>query len=365
MLILVSCKNNNDRIKFYGETVTVAYPKHAEILKGYNLELDGEYTGWMNAYDGVLMFTSEKFHDGAIHLYDVETGKRISAVCKRGQAPNEVMRFIFSNNFEKDSSGFYLWISDTYNNRLLRINSQGEFTKIISTSNFKSTTPFGIGNIFMLNDSLLIAYSQSESIFEDDDKYSAPSYHVFNYKTGETVSVYKFYSDYTASKDVEILKILPYNYLSSSDGIKPDKNKIAMAMKHLNRINILDLESGKVKSVALKNAPDLNLLSSGKRVETYYKRLQCDDRYIYVIESAYVERTEQNAAFWYENLTNPSGRIFVFDWDGNFTNILQINDDAIGLTDMIGFAFDPVRKILYAKNDAEEITAYDLNYLYK
>jgi hypothetical protein len=78
-----------------------------------------------------------------------------------------------------------------------------------------------------------------------------------------------------------------------------------------------------------------------------------------VIESTYADRTPANAHYWFENLTKPSGRILVYDWDGNFTNILQINEDAEY------FAFDPIRKILYSKTDDETVTAYDLNFLYK
>jgi hypothetical protein len=77
----------------------------------------------------------------------------------------------------------------------------------------------------------------------------------------------------------------------------------------------------------------------------HYRALQADDSYIYVLEHPK------------EGL--PYGIVNVFDWDGNFVRILRIDDGNVS------FAFDPVRKILYIKNDAEEITAYDLNFLYK
>ncbi len=359
ILFLISCRNrDNDTIKFYGETITVAYPKQVDTLHNSKiLELEGEYTGDFDAYDGVLMFRSEKHPNGYTYLYDAETGKRKNAICPFGQGPEEVLYYVFEDNFEKDSNGIHFWISDVNKKRLLKINMQGQFTQIINTSNFKSTNSFGIGEFFMVNDSVLLAYVQPGEIFTDGQKCYSPSYHVFNYKTNKILRTYEFYSDYTVDEGAGIN---PDMYLYSIDRIKPDKSKIAMAMWHLNRINILDLKSGKIKSIGTKDAPDLNLASSGKRVKPYYRGLRCDEHYIYAIESTLVERNKNNASFWYENLTKPSGRIHVFDWDGNFTNILQVKEDVA-----VNFAFDPVHKKLYSKTDTEKVTAYDLNFLYK
>ncbi len=240
LLTLSSCENA-DKIKFYGQTVTVDYPKHTHTLtNGKTLNLEGEYTGLMYAYDGVLMFSSDKHPDGYLYLYDVETGRRISAICKKGGAPNEIYNFRFYDNFEKDSNGLHLWICAIDNRKLIRVNMQGEFEETIHTAKFKSSNEFGIGTFFILSDSSIIAYMQGYALFEDGPECVAPSYRVYNLKTGETIQDYKFYSDYTAgTADREILRMWPEFYLTPISKIKLDKSKLAMAMLYVGRRNRL------------------------------------------------------------------------------------------------------------------------------
>ncbi len=335
VLLLTSCGN---KVEFYGEMIEVAYPEHIDTLTGHALKLEGEYTDYMSAHDGVLLFFSMKHPDGYVYLYDAKTGQRINAICKRGDGPDEVIHVDFFECFEKDSSGICMWVYDINKSNFMLVNRQGHFVKRIKTSILKSNDPF-YGRIFVLNDSLLLAYLQAVEIFQD--KVISPHYSIFNYETGEQRKEYKFYSDYSVNNNTEVEPIM---YLSSFEGIKPDKSKLVMAMTYLNRINIFDIKSGKIKSIGTKDTPDLNTVLSGESMKPYYGGVRCDDRYIYVIEGTYNQLT---------------GKINVFDWSGNFTNVLQVNKEATFI------AFDAVLKTLYTKNDTEEIMAYDLKFLYE
>jgi hypothetical protein len=324
----------------------VDYPKQVDILKGNTIVLDDVYTGDMLAYDGLLVFVSAKHPDGYMYLFDSETGKRINAIGRRGQGPDEFLNLTFTGGFEKDSSDTYFWVNDLdlRRNILVKLNTRGERVKEINTSTFKSTNIYGIGAFHILNDSLLLAYVQPSRIFMDENKFTPSGYHVFNYKLGETVGKHLFFGEYKEPDGV----LYPGNYLSSIIcRIKSDKTKLATAMHHFKQVIILDLESGKIKSIATNDSPDLNLnhLLPGKPVKYYYRNLHSDDSYIYVLE--HVTGSSQ-------------GTVNVFDWDGNFVRILRIDEGNIW------FTFDPVRKIIYTKNsDTEKITAYDVNYLYE
>jgi len=248
-------------------------------------------------------------------------------------------------NLERDSNGeFAIWFNDFNRDNLMMVNTRGEVLKRIETSQFKRRDQF-LGRIFVLNDSLLIAYMQSESVFENGGhRVIAPRHRLFNYETGEMLREYKSYSDYKVNEDADFIVV---RHLNSYDEMKPDRSKIAMVMPLMNKINILDIESGKVKSVAKKNSPNLNIVFSGRPVRYYYVDILSDNHCIYAMEGD----PDQSHRF--------TGRINVFDWDGNFVKVLQIGEDATV------FAFDPVRRMLYAKNDLEEITVYDLNFLYE
>ena len=343
MLLLASCQTT-EKLKFHGTTLTVAHPKNIETLQGYSIALEGVYTGPMFAYDGMLVFHDDRHPDGFLYLFDVETGKRINTIGKKGQGPNEFVSFLFYGGFEKGLDGTYLWVNDFLKNNIILFSTRGERVKEINTSKFKSTNDYGIGAFHVLNDSLLLAYVQPYELFENN--VVSPSWNVFNYKTGKTINEFKPYGDYRVSGEWNRgFFPLPDDLLASFGAIKPDKGKLIEAMFFLKRVDILNLESGKSMSITTKDAPILNLVTLSNSIkELHYVNPQCDDHYIYVMEI---------------NGNRTSGKINVFDWEGNFVCILRIKDDTLN------FAFDPIRRILYAKNDADDVTGYDLGFLYK
>jgi hypothetical protein len=330
-------------VEFYGNAITTSYPKYIDTLQGQLVALEGEYTGLMYAYDGVLLFDSYKYSDYWFYLYDLEQGKLINKICKMGNGPNEYFAEPSIGDFVKDSGKICLWINNGAKNRIELISMHGEVVKTINTSKFKSTNWYGLGSFSVLNDSLLLAYVSSSEVFEN--KFSAPSNQIFNYRQGKAVKEYTFYSDFVV-EDVPGLTS-KNSYLSAIGGrnIKPDRSKLVYVMPFLKRVDILDFKSGKMKSVQLKDSPDLNLISSGEPIKMHYRAVDCDERYIYVMEG---------------DLERIFGTINVFDWDGNFVRVLRINESG----DVV-FTVDPIRKILYTKNDAEKVTAYDVNYLYE
>ncbi|MDR2907463.1 MAG: hypothetical protein LBU91_05695 [Bacteroidales bacterium] len=345
MLFLAVACATSDRVAFYGDIKIVDYPNQEDILKGYPVKLEGEYTGSMYVYDGILVFQSHKHQASWLYLYDSETGKRVNAICKIGEGPDEYTHFEpFNGTFEKHSDGTCLWINNKARNRIELLNMRGEIVKQFDVLKFESTNPYGFGSFYVLNDSLLWAYVSTIKIFEN--KYSAPSHYIFNYKLGKIVNKYTFYSNYETDDRTDIW---PDSYLTSTAcGMKSDRTKLALAMPFLKRVDILDFKSGKMKSVQMRDSPDLNSISLDVRLNRHYWGSICDDRYIYVAEGSYEQ-------FF--------GTIQIFDWDGNFVRVLRINEE--GYEKGYVFALDPVRKILYTKNDAEEVTAYDVNYLYE
>ena len=357
MLVLsTSCGKAQKKVELFGERIIVDYPQRVDTLEGYIVELEGAYTGLLFAYDGLLVFKSELHRDGWLYLFDAETGKRISAIAPRGNGPNEFVNLLFWRGFEKNTNTneIYLWVNDFHRQNLVLLNTQGERVREVSTSEFRQTSnPFGIGGFHMLNDSLLLAHVHPWRISET--RFTASGQHVFNFQQGKTVREFMIFSEYDHPADVN----WPSQYLTSNTALKPDRTKLAIAMFDLRRLNILDLESGEVKSIATTGSPHLHHLWHGERVVEHYRGIKSDDYFIFVIESMRARRTEANARFWSEYLSTPSGRIFVFDWEGNFLRILQVNEDAAWIT------FDPVRRILYSRTDCERITAYDVNFLYE
>jgi hypothetical protein len=136
------------------------------------------------------------------------------------------------------------------------------------------------------------------------------------------------------------------------DRIKPDdQSKLAMGMKSMDQINIMDIATGEIKGYRNKNSPDFNYLRDDiDNVEIYYIDLSVDNKYIYALYNG--------EEFYTGNTLN------VFDWNGNF--IRKIVLDKTVLSTSMGL--DPVNKYLYIdtlSEDDEEIYRYDVSYLYK
>ena len=341
LLVLFSCCNSPQNLVFYGKTIMVDYPTQITSLKGRPVILEDIYTGMMFAYDGLLVFHWNTLPDGRLYLFDAETGVRINAVGQIGQGPDDFINPHFLGDFEKYSNEIYLWVNDISRNVIVKLNMRGERVKEINTAQFRSTNWYGVGRFNVLNDSLLLAEISPVMIFEN--KFTASGEHVFDYRIGKTVKSHMAYSEFYEPNAVGLFPGIGA-YLTGAREIKPNRTKLATVKYFLKRVDILDIQTGKWKSITTKHTPDLNYILSNKPIRMYYRSLQIDDHYIFV-----------DRGTW----ETPAGLIYVFDWDGNFKHILRIDKN------YVVFAFDPVRKKLYTKTDCEQITAYDLNFLYQ
>jgi hypothetical protein len=139
--------------------------------------------------------------------------------------------------------------------------------------------------------------------------------------------------------------------LYSHDRIKPDKTKLAMGMRYLRQINIMDVGTGEVTGYRVKGAPDFNILTERyRKFVSYYLWICVDDDFIY---GALNSKDKHNTA------------VDVFDWNGNFRTKLILDKKMANINSI---ALDPVNKYLYVlttgKDTMEKVFRYDVNYLY-
>jgi hypothetical protein len=210
--------------------------------------------------------------------------------------------------------------------------------------------------VFILNDSLFLANNQGEELYDNNESFMPPTYHLYNSHTKEKIKSYEPYNAFVPLSDRFYEMGLYMDCYYSIDRMKPDKSKLAMGMDLIDQINILDLATGKIKGYRNRISPDFSYLRNAPDdFKSYYLDLCVDDRYIYGLYSM----THQ-----FEGRSLESNIINIFDWDGNF--IKKILLDKIALT----VTLDPVNKYLYADvseadKDEEEIFRYDVSYLYK
>jgi hypothetical protein len=347
----ISCKKA-DYTYFYGETIIVDANVKPDILYGQKIELDGIYTGDIWAYDTLIGFESGKFSDYYMYVFNVNTGKFLYPLCKRGIGPGEFPAIAIADQIvHEDYLGY--WIrKESGRDECVLVNLEKPGDVIEQKTDIKIETEFqsSFGLVFILNDSLFLANNQGERQYYGAGTFTPPAYHLYNSHTKERIKTYEMYNGFSAQHGGWRFCYLSY------DRIKPDdRSKLAMGMLHIDQINILDLKTGEIKGYRNKTSPDFGYLEdtdNADKYRLYYSYILVDDRYIYGLYSD----TEYGFRKWESNTVN------VFDWDGNFIRKILLDKIALKI------ALDPVNKYLYIDaigEGDEEIYRYDVSYLYK
>jgi hypothetical protein len=342
-VLVFSCKEK-EKI-FNGDVVIVFSPYYGMPLDGVKLKLDGIYTGTLNAYDSLIYFSSDLFGDYLTYVFNTKTGKHISSVARRGQGPDEFVALTAAAQHYVDSS-ICMWFFDYNKKECLLIDMvNNSVKKRFGISKLKNERAFPFSRVFILNDSLLLAFNQGDDMY-NDGILTPPLYQIFNYRTNEEVAKYEIYNSFRYNNRLE-----PPICLYSQDRMKPDRTKVAMGLHYLRQINIMDIETGKVTGYRVENTPDFDILTENSAFEyvSYYLWTCVDDDYIFALLS---------------NKDETGTVIDVFDWNGNFIRELVldkriINSGSIGI--------DPVNKYLYIITEGKEeevVYRYDVSYLY-
>ncbi|MDR2286607.1 MAG: TolB-like 6-bladed beta-propeller domain-containing protein, partial [Prevotellaceae bacterium] len=346
VLLVFSCKEK-EKI-FNGDIVIISSPAEGIPLSGDELKLDGIYTEALGVYDSLIYFSSGLFGDYMTYVFNTKTGKHISSVARHGQGPDEFVALTSADQHYVDSSSICEWSYYDYNKKecLLIDMANNSIKKRFSISKLKNERAFPFGRVFILSDSLLLAFNQGDDIY-DEGILAPPSYQIFNYLTNEEVAKYEIYNSFRYNKRLE-----PVLCLYSQDRMKPDRTKVAMGLHYLRQINIMDIETGKVTGYRVENTPDFDILTENSAFEyvSYYLWTCVDDDYIFALLS---------------NNDKTSTVIDVFDWNGNFRKELVLDK---GIINSSSIGIDPVNKYLYIITEGEEeevVYRYDVSYLYQ
>jgi hypothetical protein len=350
----ISCSTESKQIYFNGEIIIVDCNVAPDTLYGKKINIDGLYTGNIWAYDTLIGFSSRKFPDYEMNVFNVNTGKFLYSLCKKGLMTENFNNHRCVNQLVYEDFQQHLWImkGDMKECVLLNLKTPGDVVKQKMDISIDTEFQHGLILTFILNDSLFLGNNQGEKIYERGGSFIPKAYHVYNARTKELIKSYKPYNAFVPLSDEFYNKDLHMSVFSSMDRIKPnDNSKLAIGMLSMDQLNIMDIATGKIKGYRNKNSPDFSYLKDIDDVKRYFLTLCVDDKYIY--------------GLYYSNGDSYEGNIVnVFDWDGNF--IRKILLDKMVLSTFI--ALDPVNKYLYIdtlSEDDEEIYRYDVSYLYK
>lgn len=351
LLILFSC--DAKFVYFNGKINIIEHSNAApDSLQGEEIKLDGLFAGGMWAQDSLIGFIYD-FSDYFMNVFNINTGKFLYSLCKRGESANEFLRLTYTEQFDTDDS-LRMWIrKEAGRNECLLINMQqaNDLCKQKMDINVNTKFQYTFSFVFILNDSLFLGNNQGEEPRSDRGAFVPPAYHLYNAVTKQKVQSYSLYNAFVPVHNTDQGLYMEYYY--SMDRIKPDKSKLVMAMYLMDQINIFDLNTETLTGFRDKTAPDFDYLKHDpEHFRTYYHQVCVDDVYIYGLYSGKKYFDENNC---------DTDIINVFDWNGNFIRKLVLDKTVLNM------AFDPVHKYLYVNTTGsadEEIYRYSMKYLY-
>ena len=353
-ILLLFCASCTQKVTvFNGEISIIKGANTEDSLVGSKINLEGINTGYMSICDSLMIFSSEKYPDYELYIFNINTGNHIASLCKRGNGPNEFLSFIHREQYVLENNDIKLWgydditkifclnLTESIKNDSLQIDT-------IVTHDWNTKHNRCWSYLFMLDDDCFLIKNQPESLFHNDGRnIELPAFHIYKKDLDNKQKTYQPYNQMPFEDQTDFDADLLFY---STDCMKPDKSKIAMGMERLAQINILDLETGILRGFRLENTPDFKdvKMPDGtiqKSLMFYYSDLCADDDAIYALyANCSLERIE--------NYPIQTNQVHVFDWDGNFIKKIILDHKVSQI------ALDPVKHLLYASDENDDVYCY-------
>lgn len=336
---------DNDNSYFNGEVTTVGFNKQIP-LQGRELHLDSVYAGYMSVYDTLLTFASSAYPEHYLYVFGVNSGRLLGKLCPQGRGAGEYSGFTHTEQYTQEPDGIKLWVSDGVKSHILlnltaSLQQGKEVRDSVLQLEGKKVSPHGFSLIFVLDNGQILTRLQCEKLYYQDKTYLPERYVLYAGGIQHELETFRQFKK-PVNNPNEIDPTVFYNLQAR---IKPDKSKLVTAMRHLGRIGILDIKSGKWRGFRIENTPDISYLKGEmKNFNLFYTDVCTDDRYIYTL---FVNKPV------YEN--DRSTRIVhVFNWEGVPQYEIELSEPVLQI------AVDPCNGKIYGKNGLEQVFCYTL-----
>jgi hypothetical protein len=310
---------------FEGTIQIVEAPDKISKVELKKIQLEDEpYTGNFAVYDSLIIFRIMQLPDHFFSIFNLHSGRFIGNFCEKGNGPEEFVSVgdIFQLYEENNEIKTILVIPPLEKlavwNITQSVNQQRTvYDTIVHFPIDKEHNYAPYLYAFRLNPQEVMVYLQGVFLTSSGDQALPPCYQKREIFTGKLIKNYDLYTG-TVHNDNKIISTS--SYYNSIDCIKPDGTKIVQGMSLLSQINILEIDSAKYSGYRMKGTPDFSVLyTDNKDVRHYYGRIQADNQYIYALYSGNLLPSSPQEPYQFAH------HIHVFDWDGKFVRILDVN----------------------------------------
>jgi hypothetical protein len=336
--LFASCFSNEPQ---KSKTEPQAFPIEKKMDEVELFKVDRLHPDYIDLYkDSVLCFVNARGEEGYhIALYHLAEKTFLPPLIEMGAKMGQSLSF---NSFGYENK--YFWCYDLNKEKIIF----SGLDKIQDTSNNHSIKEMPVPGIYysvqLLNDSTLLA--NGDYHFKSGNDYQLSTIDLTN---GKITNQLAPYAD-DSSTHYNLAKKMAYE---SFLFVKPSKNKCVLACRYTDRIEIVDLNSGKSKFVSGPEGfkPEMKVLPGrdgkkisipGRDTRQAYVRGQVTNNYIYLLYSGNKEGTPHLFFGKY---------IYVYDWEGNPVQRLELNDDVIDFAvtgnDSLLYTYNPRSKFIH------------------
>lgn len=231
-----------------------------------------------------------------LSVYDL-TGKKYGAFANLGKARNEFTRGM-SLTAQFDGKAFCVNDVNTASLKEIDLKASLDSNKCV-VKNVFSLGPRTM-NSFYINDTLVVCEQETR------DNYGL---FLINPQNKKVISKKKIYEPHKK----------PFNVYNSRMVINKEKNKVAFAMRFVNQVNFMSLDSDWRKAVSLYD----NAAMAKREKREYYCDIATDGKYVYAL---YMNQTLDDAFEKEKDM-----EIHVMDWNGNLVKVLHSKEYLVKL----------------------------------
>lgn len=352
-LILCACNQEYNESEYFNGTLQDIKSNHciSKLVSSKVLPLEGTYYGIPAVYDSLILFHNPKLKIQAFNINNINTLKEVGTFCEKGNGPSESVAFspiyyIFKEGdelkthlFAPNERKLFQW------NITKSIQRQHTYYDTIIPFSFREKKNYAyFQQIFRITTDTVIAKVGVQAVGEADA--TLPFYQKLNVQTEQPIQEYRSFKKTIANEESTIIpEVFYYTYST----IKPDKTKLAEAMRNLPQINIIDLKTGDIRGFRMKNGEDFSIFKKkNKKLKIHFSSLTADDNYIYAIYCG-KNRPEKGEDFTINT-------IYIFNWEGELKYRLTTD------CNILETALDCINNRLYMTvANKDEVRYIDLN----
>lgn len=336
-LIFVSCMNSG---KFHGKMNETEESDIVIEATPSIIGIDSIHSRTFIVIDSLAIFYQTLDRSHSFHVFNVNNGKEIGKYCPVGHGNGEYVALSPISNMAKDGTVMSTLLFAPNESKMVVWNitesiKRGAtvFDKTIRYI-WQKDSPAGISCVYAIGKDTILVKSPSVHIANTDEILPCV-YQTRMLSSNKLLNEIQLFD----APDKAESAIMPEFLYSSSNSLKPDKNKFVEAMMYEPQINIVDLLTGKSYGYKLRAAhANACVEKAMENVRSFYLRVQSTNDYIIAL---YNGQEIQNTGAGYDIL-------HVYNWNGKMLNKVKLKHPVHEI------CVDEAASYLYALNENEK-----------